>query len=174
MVFFKKKDSSETPERRKYRRVSFKQIIGVKLYEKKKMIQSVNEGTDSRNLSLSGLLFESRHRYPLHAQLRIDLDISTTPNVKMISFIGEIIRIEELVKDKKYEYGICFKKIPRKDEAAFEHFILEYAGEQNKKGFIDRKRSFLFHFFSFSGMSYSERERGWFKIPPVRKRKILE
>ncbi|MBN1522687.1 MAG: PilZ domain-containing protein [Candidatus Aureabacteria bacterium] len=172
---FKKLKKKKAPERRKYRRVRISEIISVNIYDEKKVIQSLENGGLSKNLSLKGLLFESKMKFSLYGRIRMDLDVSLTPNVKMISIVGEIIRIEEIIKDQRYEYGISFVRVPKKDEQALEKFIEHCTGEgEDEKGFMDKKRSFLFHFFSESGMSYSERERGWFKIPPVRKRKILE
>ena len=161
-------------ERRKYRRIALSQIIGVNVYKEKKMVKSLKIGGHSKDLSRCGLLFESKNRFPLHSLVKMEIDISMTPNVKMVSLVGEIVREEEVVKDKKYEYGICFTKVPQKDEIALEKFVSHFNEINTGKGFIDKKRTFLFHFFSESGMSYSERERGWFKIPRFRKRTILE
>ena len=174
-MFKKFKRKKKGTERRKYRRISFKEIIGISIYKKKKVIKSLESGALSKDLSMSGLLFESKEQFPLHTSIQIELDISYTPNVKMVSIVGEIIRIEETLKEGKCEYGIRFVKVPKKDEIALENFIADYStGGKEKKGFMDKKRKFLFHFFSSSGMSHSERGRGWFKIPKVRKRKILE
>ena len=93
----------------------------------------------------------------------------------MVVIVGEIIRVEEVIKDKKYDYGIRFTKVPQKDGDALKEFISRYSSEnKDEKGFMDKKRKFLFHFFSESGMSHVDKDRGWFKIPKVRKRKILE
>jgi hypothetical protein len=173
-MFLKGKKKDDSSERRFYRRIDFKEIIGIKIYDKEKVIQTSDFGGLSKNLSKSGILFESKNRFPLHTFVQIDLDVSTSPNVKMVSIIGEIIRIEEIEKDAKYEYGICFVKVPRKDEAPLEDFIAAYDGIKKGAGFMDRKRTFLFHFFSSTGMSSGDRERGWFRIPKVGKRKILD
>ncbi|MCK5706738.1 MAG: PilZ domain-containing protein [Candidatus Aureabacteria bacterium] len=172
---FKKKENKKSAEHRKYRRISFKKIIGIKIYDENKLVKSLDKGGISKNLSGCGILFESKQKYPLHTFVQIGIDVSSTPNVKMISVVGEIIRIEEIVENKKYEYGIRFIKVPQKDRKILTDFILEYATiGKNNKGFIDKKRKFLFHFFSSSGMSHVEKDRGWFKIPRVSKRKILE
>ena len=171
---FKNLRRKKEPERRKYRRIPLSCIIGMNMYDEKKVIQSIDSGGMSKNLSMSGILFETKEKFALNTFVKIDLDVSRTPNVKMVSVIGEVVRIEEGSKEKYCDYGIRFIKVPKKDEKALSEFISEYTNDKNGKGFMDKKRTFLFHFFSASGMSHVKKDRGWFKLPRISKRKILD
>jgi hypothetical protein len=173
--FIEKIFGKRPPERRNYSRFPFRNIIVAKVIQKEKLVRSIEQAGLSKNLSQNGILFESNEVYPLHTLLQVDLDISVTQHARLITFIGEVARVEEVEEGMKYEYGVKFKKIPKKDEIVLMDFINQAGKDAEKKGFFGdkRKRSFLSNFFLSSGMSHTERSRGWFKIPSTQKKKIL-
>ena len=106
-------------ERREFFRLNFKTPLKFKAYSEKGSVGS------SRNISQSGILFQTEEAPKLSSLLWLNLDIRTLKICQEIEaralvinsgLVGKVVRVEEDPNsDNAYDVGVCFVK---KDEQA--------------------------------------------------------
>jgi c-di-GMP-binding flagellar brake protein YcgR len=87
----------------------------------KATVQEQNDYT-VKNISLSGLLIESKHALGFKDTLNMHM---TLPDNNTISFVGKVItcRMIKYEEAESYDVGIEFKEIAANDEEALKNFI---------------------------------------------------
>jgi c-di-GMP-binding flagellar brake protein YcgR len=75
-----------------------------------------------KNISLSGLLIESKHALKLEDKINMQMAL---PDKKIISFLGRVVTctMTKGVESESYDIGIEFLEIAEKDEKALKNFI---------------------------------------------------
>ena len=75
-----------------------------------------------KNISLSGLLIESKHALKLEDKINMQMAL---PDNKIISFLGRVVTctMTKRVGSESYDIGMEFIDIAEKDEKAFKNFI---------------------------------------------------
>jgi c-di-GMP-binding flagellar brake protein YcgR len=75
-----------------------------------------------KNISLSGLLIESKHALKLEDKINMQMAL---PDNKIISFLGRVVTctMTKRVGSESYEIGMEFIDIAEKDEKALKNFI---------------------------------------------------
>jgi len=75
-----------------------------------------------KNISLSGLLIESKHSLKLEDKINMQMAL---PDNKIISFLGRVVTctMTKRVGSESYEIGMEFIDIAEKDEKALKNFI---------------------------------------------------
>jgi c-di-GMP-binding flagellar brake protein YcgR len=97
-------------------------FVRFRLQEADKATLQEQDDYKVKNISLSGLLIESKHALKLEE--RINMQITLADN-KIISFLGRVVicSMIKYVKAVSYEIGIEFINIAAKDEDALKDFI---------------------------------------------------
>lgn len=105
------KQAEPRRERREYKRIP--EHIGIKYRqvtiegeESSGMLRLPTLAGTTQNISEGGMLFESDEALPLGCFLEVQIYI---PNVASPLFLkGRVIRLEELVEDRRFDIGIMF------------------------------------------------------------------
>ncbi len=103
-------------QKRKYTRFKGHYLIKYKVIDKKKVLSF------SRNIGAGGLLFHSRERIPLKAN--IELIINYLPYPTPIKIIAEVVRIKSLPKIEGFDIAVQFINIKEKDREFINKRIL--------------------------------------------------
>jgi hypothetical protein len=149
--------------KREFKRIPLNHIIKVSLIDKKNLKQYYSQGEfRAKNISISGILFQSKEKYTISSLVEIEIKI---PGLnETIQALGRVVRIEELKEDKFYDTGVSFEKIDQKSRKIIADLTkLSYNIENVNK---DRKKV-LMNFLMKTGFNNSDRERGWFNIPTI-------
>jgi len=75
-----------------------------------------------KNLSLSGILFESNTKFELGC--RVLLEIPTTEGLQALRLSGQVARIEEL--ESTYDIGVTFLKVEASSNDDFQNALATY------------------------------------------------
>lgn len=149
--------------KREFKRIPLDHIIKTTVIDKEHLKQYYSyNAAKARNISISGILFESKEKAAISSLIEIEIKIpGLGENIKAL---GKVIRIEELKEDKLYDIGISFERIDQKSKKIIEDLTkLSYNTYNINK---DRKKV-LMNFLMKTGFSHSNRERGWFNIPSI-------
>ncbi|MBU0650699.1 PilZ domain-containing protein [bacterium] len=104
-------------ERREFLRLDYETPVKFTVCSDKEVF-GVGDGV-TKNVSASGVLFTSRETLNVGSFLSIKLDPHTFTDVVEIDddvvhfdgkLLGKIVRVEEIVVNKKYDIGVCFVK----------------------------------------------------------------
>ena len=78
----------------------------------------------SKDLSVGGLLFESRHLYRLEEVIRIEMNIPgvSIGHTGMIVALGKVVRLE-IISAGCYEIGVSFVGIDSEHQTALRQYI---------------------------------------------------
>lgn len=72
---------------------------------------NVMQEAQTKNISASGILFESEKQIPIDTELALVLNMPGTPP-KTLEIEGRVIRIEKLLSSPNFDIGISFLRIP--------------------------------------------------------------
>lgn len=119
-----KKQNSVLRERRKFLRINAKVSVSYMFYED--MMTAVNDlpeegNVPSDNLSLGGILFETNNAIPISSIIKLNINLPDTH--EPLESLVRVLRVEEVIKDKKYEIGAAFVRISEESKAKLKHFI---------------------------------------------------
>jgi len=102
----------ERTENRKYTRIRSKISLRYHRVIDKRVLSDFQKSF-TKNISASGLLFESREMIPLGTKIKI---FFVLPGLKKeIAALGKVVRIESLKLNTKYNIGISFQELEAKD-----------------------------------------------------------
>lgn len=102
------------PERRRFPRIPFWYIVKYKVYTPAKKLLPKLFTSQSKNISLGGILLETNHHYPASTILEVELDVPiNTKKHVYAKVLGSVIRCNVLEKDKAYDTAIEFLSIPK-------------------------------------------------------------
>ncbi|MCK4829440.1 PilZ domain-containing protein [bacterium] len=119
-----KKQSSVPKERRKFVRINAKVSVSYMFYED--MMTAVKDlpekgGISSSNLSMSGILFETDKAIPISSIIKLNINLPDTH--EPVESLVRVLRVEEIMRDEKYEIGAAFVRISEESRAKLKHFI---------------------------------------------------
>jgi diguanylate cyclase (GGDEF)-like protein len=96
-------------ERRRFKRINIKWTVKFSIVKGRR-----HTVASSKNISASGILFETNKSIPIDSVLKIRIK---APKLKKeMKLIGKVVRIEEIA-DKRFEIGVQFIEIDGKDRA---------------------------------------------------------
>ena len=99
-------------EKRKYKRVPIECIVE---YKKTTEDEAQKVRSVLKNLSGGGLLFEANELIPIGSFIEIDVfqKENEESSIITLSAKGRVVRVEEIIPEKKYEIGVSFVEIKR-------------------------------------------------------------
>ncbi len=122
-------------DKRKFKRLPKKSYVKYKVIEFSPEEKPVKEAI-YKNIGGGGILFETSEMLPIGTILKLEFDLQgwhkyfpgfIKPDQTSISepivAIGQVIRVEEIEKDKKYEIGIKFVNIDEFHQRSVIEFI---------------------------------------------------
>lgn len=112
------------PERRKHNRVSGKFVVS---YRVKTDIDNVDI-SQTRNLSLGGMVLTTNRNFPMDTILAIDIRLPFF--VGTVSLIGKVMESREVVKDLIYDTRIQFIAVDSKAEGIIKETVGYYLKEK--------------------------------------------
>ena len=107
-------------ERRKYPRISGKFVVSYRV----KTDQNDIHVSQTRNLSLGGMILTTNKNFPPGTILEIDIRLPFF--IDKINLTGKVLEIKEIVKDLIYDARIQFLSVDAKFEAIIKDTVSYY------------------------------------------------
>ena len=114
-------------EKRKHKRIAFNYVVTCR--DCSGNIESVSHFAfmHAKNMSVGGLLLESKYYYPASTLLEIKLSIPSISH--SIQVVGEVIRSEQIQQNTVYNLGISFVRIDEQSRQSLMNFVEEHSEE---------------------------------------------
>jgi len=107
-------------ERRRYPRIPFGYLIKYRIAKEKRNRYCKST---SKNLSLGGILIETKKKLPLNSSIEMDLLLPTEEEPTRITVTGIVKRVIPIQKGKLHDVAIEFTKIPAEHKVSLLKFI---------------------------------------------------
>lgn len=101
-------------ERRRFPRIPFWYIVKYRVCTQERKPAPKLFTSQSKNISLGGILLETNHCYPSSTIIEVELDVPIdTKKHVYAKVIGNVVRSTVLEQDKAYDTAIEFLSIPK-------------------------------------------------------------
>ncbi len=108
------------PEHRKYSRINNRFIVSYRLLQKQDSV----EVSQTKNLSIGGMLITTNHKFELGTSLALEIRIPFDPHP--ITIIAKVLESREVTKDLIYDTRLEFLKIDERHRRAIRDTVNYY------------------------------------------------